>query len=326
LHSEQVLMTDNIFASLDEFHARLEPVGLELRVAPASDEAALAELATSARALIVVYAKVTERIISAASQAGCRVISRCGIGYDNIDIGAATRHRIQVTNVPDYCIGEVADHTVALLLAFARNIVPNAQVIRNGGWDMPEGVIHRLQGRRLALIGVGRIGREVARRAIALGLDVTAYDPYVREWDLDGVGRSATLQEALEDANFISLHAPLTHENQHLIREETIALMKGQPVLINTARGGLIDLVAVTAAVMSGALSGVALDVFEAEPLPPNHPLRAHPRALLTPHMAYLSEEAEVELKSRAADEVVRAMLGHPPRCPVNRVEPSQVG
>jgi D-3-phosphoglycerate dehydrogenase / 2-oxoglutarate reductase len=326
LHPAHVLMTDNIFASLDEFHATLKPVGLELRVAPTSDEAALSELAHSARALIVVYAKVTERVIASASQAGCRVISRCGIGYDNIDIGAATRHHIQVTNVPDYCIGEVADHTVALLLAFARNIVPSALVTRDGGWNMSKGAIHRIQGRRLALIGVGRIGREVAKRAMAMGLHVTGYDPYVREWDLEGVERSATLQEALQDADFISLHAPLTQENQHLIREETLALMKRQPVLINTARGGLIDLAAVTEAVMSGELSGVALDVFETEPLPANHPLRGHPRALLTPHMAYLSEEAEVELKSRAADEVVRAVLGHPPRCPVNRLERNQVG
>ncbi len=320
----RVLMTDNIFESLDEFQSSFEPLGLQLQVAPSSGEATLTKLAPDAIALIVVYAKITERVVAAASS--CRVISRCGIGYDNIDVDAASRHRIQVTYVPDYCIGEVADHTLALLVTFARSIAPAVLVTRSGGWQVAKGGIHRIQGRRLALIGLGRIGREVAKRALALGLNVTAFDPYAEAWDLAGVERSATLEEALGNADFISLHAPLTAENHHLIRRETLALMKRQPVLINTARGGLIDLAAVTEAVMTGELSGVALDVFETEPLDPEHPLRSHPAAVLTPHMAYFSQEAEVELKSRAADEVVRAVLGKSPRCPVNRLESHQVG
>jgi D-3-phosphoglycerate dehydrogenase len=322
----RVLMTDNIFASLDEFHAELRPLGLELEMAPSSDEATLAQLAQSAQALIVVYAKITEGVIAAAASANCRVISRCGIGYDNIDIEAATRHGVQVTYVPDYCLDEVADQTIGMLLAFARGLVPAALATRAGEWKAPREGIHRLNGRRLALIGVGRIGRRVAARALPLGLTVTAFDPYIRDWDVDNVARAATLAEALEDADFVSLHAPLTPENQHLIREDTLVLMKRKPVLINTARGGLVDLEAVTAALERGDLAGVALDVFEVEPLRADHVLRAHPRALITPHVAYYSVESEVELKRRAAEEVTRAMRGEPPRCPVNRPEARQVG
>lgn len=317
----RVLMTDNIFASLDEFHAAFRPLGLELQIAPASDEVTLADMVRSAVALVVVYAQITEPVIASAALSGCRVISRCGIGYDNIDIAAANRHRVQVTYVPDYCLDEVADHTIALLLAFARGLLPAVLATRGGDWEAPLEGVHRISGRRLALLGIGRIGRRVAARALALGMEVIAYDPYVRDWDADDVDRASTLAEALEDADFVSLHAPLTKQNHHLVGKETLGLMKHKPVLINTARGGLVDLEAVTAALQLGDLAGVALDVFETEPLPFDHVLRRHPRALITPHMAYYSVESEIELKRRAAEEVARAMRGESPRCPVNRLE-----
>jgi D-3-phosphoglycerate dehydrogenase len=317
----RVVLTDNIFGSLGEFQSQLSPHGLSLETAAAGDEATLAAEARSAVALIVVYAKITEPVIAAAAEGGCKVISRCGIGYDNIDVDAATRHGLQVTYVPDYCLDEVADHTMALMLAFARGVVPAALETRAGGWSSPELEVHNLQGRRLTLIGVGRIGRRVASRALAFGLHVCAYDPYVQQWDVAGVERSSTLAEALAEADFVSLHSPMTPENHHLVGDQTLALMKRAPVLVNTARGGLVDLEAVTRALDDGRLSGVALDVTEVEPLEKAHPLRSHPRALITPHMAYYSVESAAELKRRAAEEVVRAVRGEPPRCPVNRLE-----
>jgi len=187
-------------------------------------------------------------------------------------------------------------------------------------------VVHNLHGRQLALIGVGRIGGRVPSRALAFGLRVSAYDPYVEEWDSAGVERSSTLAQALAEADFVSLHAPMTRENRHLVDDQTLALMKRAPVLINTARGGLVDLEAVTRALNDGRLGGVALDVTEVEPLEKEHPLRSHPRALITPHMAYYSVESESELKRRAAEEVVRAVRGEPPRCPVNRLEANARG
>jgi len=314
-------MSDNIFASLEEFQSAFAGAGLELEVSPAADEATLEERVRGAAALLVVYAKITEPVIRAAAATGCRVISRCGIGFDNIDIEAATRAGLQVTYVPDYCLDEVADHTLALLLTIARSIVPAAAAVRSGDWSTPRDRIHQLAGRRLALLGVGRIGRRVATRAQAFGLEVSAYDPYLAEWDLVGVERAGSVEELLRDADYISLHAPLTAANRHLIQASTIDLMKRAPVLINTSRGGLVDLGAVTAALDDGRLSGAALDVTEVEPLPADHPLRRHSRALITPHMAYYSVESESELKRRGADEVLRALRGEPPRCPVNRLE-----
>lgn len=314
------MLTDSIFDSLEEFHAQLRPLGLALDVAPSDDEATLAAEARTAEGLIVVYARITDPVIAAAAAGGCRVIARCGIGYDNIDVEAATRHGVQVTYVPDYCLDEVADHTLALLLALARGVLPAVLETRAGGWSAPRAGVHRLRGRRLALLGVGRIGKRVAARALAFGLRVSAYDPYVQRWDLEGVERASTLGDAVREADFVSLHAPLTPENRHLIDDEALSLMKRAPVLVNTARGGLVDLDAVTRAVMEGRLAGLALDVAEVEPLEEAHPLRRHPRALITPHMAFFSAESEAELKRRAAEEVVRAVRGEPPRCPVNSV------
>lgn len=324
--TNRVLMTDNIFASLDEFESAFAEAGLELDVSPSAEEAALIDRVRGAVAILVVYAKITSAVVEAAAASGCRVISRCGIGFDNIDIEAANRARLQVTYVPDYCLDEVADHTFALLLAFARSLVPAAVAVRSGEWSTPRTGIHQLAGRRLALLGVGRIGRRVASRAQAFGLSVSAYDPYVAEWDFPGVQRVDSVEELLGEADYVSLHAPMTAANHHLIGPATIALMKRSPVLVNTARGGLVDLDAVTAALEAGRLSGVALDVTEVEPLPPGHRLRTHPLALITPHMAYYSIESESELKRRAADEVVRAVRGAPPRSPVNRLDPPAAG
>jgi D-3-phosphoglycerate dehydrogenase len=326
MSGERVLLTDNIFDSLAEFERELSPLGLKVEAAAANDEATLSAEARSAVALVVVYAKITEPVIAAAAGAGCKVISRCGIGYDNIDVAAATRHGVQVTYVPDYCLDEVADHTLALLLAFARGLLPAVLETRGGGWSAPRAGINRLQGRRLALLGVGRIGSRVAARALAFGLRVCAYDPYVERWELEGVERAATLAEAVDEADFVSLHAPLTPENRHLLGEDAVAHMNRAPVVINTARGGLVDLEAITRALIEGRLSGVALDVAEVEPLDPDHPLRRHPGALITPHMAFYSKESEAELKRRAAEEVVRAIEGRPPRCPVNRLEARALG
>jgi phosphoglycerate dehydrogenase-like enzyme len=223
-----------------------------------------------------------------------------------------------VTNVPDYCLDEVADHALSLLLAVARGIAFMDREVRDGLWQVPKSGIHRLSGRRLALLGVGRIGRRVAERARAFGLQVTGYDPYLGGWDLPGVRRAETLEEALGEADFVSLHAPLTDENRHLIGERTIAMMRRSPAIINTARGPLVDLVAATAALEDGRLSALALDVTEPEPLPVDHPLRRHPRALITPHASFYSAEAQEDLQRRAAEEVVRSLLGQPPRCPIN--------
>ena len=316
--SGTVLVTDHVFGGVGIERAALGEIGVELREAPASDEETLASLAGEADAMLVCYASVGERVIEAAARGGCRVISRYGVGVDNVDVDAASRAGILVTYVPDYCLDEVADHTLTLLLAASRNLMQAVLDVRAGGWTIPRGDVHRLQGRRLTLIGVGRIGRRVAERALAFGYEVVAYDPYVDDLGMPGVARAETVEEAVADADAISLHAPLTDDNRHLIGARTIGFMRHSPVVVNTSRGGLIDLDAATRALADGRLAALALDVTEVEPLPADHPLRTHPRALITPHMSFYSVEAQDELQRRAVDEVVRALRGAPPRCPVN--------
>jgi D-3-phosphoglycerate dehydrogenase len=313
----RVVVTDHVFADLEIERSLLEPFDVELVVAPATDEATLSALAREADALLVCYAPVPRGVIEAAAAGRLRVIARYGIGYDNVDVEAASEHGILVTYVPDYCLDEVADHTFALLLALGRGVVSAAESVRAGGWSVPREGIHSLRGAQLTLVGLGRIGAKVAERALPFGLRVVARDPYVTA-PPPGVELAPSLAEALAEADFVSLHVPMSPENRHLVDDASIAQMKRAPVLVNTSRGGLVDLDAATRALLEGRLSGVALDVTEPEPLPEGHPLRTHPRAVVTPHMGFYSAEAQAELQRRAADEVVRAFRGDEPRSPVN--------
>jgi D-3-phosphoglycerate dehydrogenase len=314
----RVVVTDHVFANLEIERAMLAPLGVEIVEATATDADTLADLARGADALLVCYAPVPRAVVEAAAEGGVRVIARYGIGYDNVDVEAATEHGIVVTNVPDYCLDEVADHTLALLLASARGIVRGATLVRAGDWKVPHEGIHSLRGRQLALVGLGRIGVRVAERALAFGLRVVAYDPFVTEAPSAAVTLAPSLEAAVADADFVSLHLPMSAQNRHIIGEASIAAMTKAPVVINTSRGGLVDLDAVVAALESGKLSGVALDVTDPEPLPAGHPLRTHPSAIVTPHMAFHSIEAQDELQRRAAEEVVLALRGEPARSPVN--------
>src|SRR5215203_861894 len=257
----RVLITDHVFPGLSIEHEVLDPIGADIVVAAASDEDSLVEQVSEVDAVLVCFAPLTERVVDAAAAGGCRVIARYGIGYDNVAVDAASRHGIVVTNVPDYCLDEVADHTMALLLASARGIVQAARAVGADLWTIEHAGIHRIAGRRLALVGLGGIGRRVAARAQVFGLQVVAFDPFVGEWNVPGVARAASLEEAIADAHFVSLHAPATAENHHLIGPATLAQMRAAPVLINTARGALVDLDAVVTALDDGTLSGVALDV-----------------------------------------------------------------
>jgi D-3-phosphoglycerate dehydrogenase / 2-oxoglutarate reductase len=315
--SRTVLVTDHVFANLDIERSVLEPIGYELTLADDTHETALTDAARDASAILVCYAKVTEPVIAAAADAGCRVISRYGIGYDNIDVEAATRRGIVVTYVPDYCLDEVADHAMALVLGLVRGVIDADRAVRRGEWAVPQGTIHRVRGRRFAVIGAGGIGRRVIERASAFGFDVIAFDPYIDDWEI-GADRADSLGEAVREADVVSLHVPMTDENRHMIDREAIEGMERAPIIVNTARGPLVDLDAAAEALDRGRLGGVALDVTEVEPPPADHPLRRHPRAVLTPHMGFYSVEAQAELQRRAAEEVARALAGEPPDRPVN--------
>jgi phosphoglycerate dehydrogenase-like enzyme len=258
---------------------------------------------------------------SFARASRCRCVVRAGVGYNNVDLPAASRRGVIVCNVPDYGTEEVADHSIMFLLALTRRLVPCHEAIRGGTWhyQSADGT-PRLRGKTLGLIGCGRIGTATAVRAKALGLDVLFYDPYLRQ-GMDkalGIRRAHTLDELLEQSHFISLHCYLDDATHHIINARTIARMRDGVVLVNTARGPCIDEPALLEGLDSGRIAGAGLDVVEVEPLR-NEALRNHPRVLLTPHSAFYSVEGFIELRTKTAEEVRRVLLGHPPRNPVNR-------
>jgi phosphoglycerate dehydrogenase-like enzyme len=243
-----------------------------------------------------------------------------------VDLPAASRHGVIVCNVPDYGTEEVADHAIMFLLALTRRLLPCHQDIRAGTWHYQSALgTPRLRGKTLGLIGCGRIGTATALRARALGLDVVFFDPYLRQ-GMDkalGIRRAHELDELLEQSHFISLHCYLDESTRHIINAQTIARMRPGVIVINTARGPCIDETALLAALESGQVAAAGLDVVEHEPLD-NEPLRRHPNVLLTPHSAFYSVEGFVELRTKAAEEVRRVLLGQPPRNPVNIGPPSE--
>jgi D-3-phosphoglycerate dehydrogenase / 2-oxoglutarate reductase len=223
----RVIVTDHVFESLDATREVLEPMGVEVVLAAQPDEDALVELCSEGvDGLLVCFAQVGGRVVQAAADAGCRIIARYGIGYDNVAVDTATANGIVVTRVPDYCLDEVADHALALMLSAARGVSAGQREVRDGGWTMPREVF-RLRGRRLALIGVGQIGSRLAQRALVIGLEVVGFDPYLESWPA-GVARADSLDEALAEADIVSLHVPLTDENRGLIGERAISAMHQQ--------------------------------------------------------------------------------------------------
>ncbi|MBC7109102.1 MAG: C-terminal binding protein [Methanomassiliicoccales archaeon] len=276
-------------------------------------------LAKDADALISQYAPITQAVIQSLQR--CKAIGRYGIGVDNIDVQAATARGIAVINVPSYCEEEVSDHALAMLLAWARRIVHYAEETRQGVWDWKTGrPIHRLKGQVLGLLGFGKIARLVARKAKVLGLVVIAHDPYVPDkvFADEGVKR-VDLEDLLTQSDFLSIHVPLTDSTRHLINAETLAKMKPSACLINTSRGGVVDEFALVQALKEGRLAGACLDVTEPEPPSLDNPLLKMPQVLISPHVAWYSEESQVELRTKIARDIGRALNGLLPEGLVNR-------
>ncbi|MGH9358467.1 MAG: C-terminal binding protein [Terriglobia bacterium] len=312
-----VALSDSPFPSLEPMRAVLSTIGAELRLAEASNPEAILQVARSADALLVTYAKITSGMIRQMKR--CRIISRVGIGTDNIDIAAATEAGIVVTKVPDYCIDEVSDHTLAMLLALARKIpLANSQV-HAGRWDLSAlAPLHRLRGAVLGLVGFGRIPQLVAPKAKAFGLKVVVYDPFVAPGTLaQAEVEGLAFGELLKTSDYISIHSPLTPETEGLFGAAAFRQMKPGAYLINTARGAIVDEMALANALDAGQLAGAAIDVLSQEP-PSSSPLMGRNNVILTPHMSFYSVESLVELQTKAAEEVVRVITSQPLRNPVN--------
>lgn len=258
-----------------------------------------------------------------AELAHCRVVSRVGTGLDAIDIPAATARGIWVTNVPDYSVDEVSTHAITLLLAQARRLARMLEATRRGEWDARLArPFPRLKGQRLGLLGFGRIAQATAPKGRGLGLEVAAHDPYVPPQVMAAAGVRAVEAATLwRDSDFISLHTPLTDGTRRIVNAETLSQMKPSAFLINTARGALVDEEALLHAVRTGQIAGAALDVLTVEPPPPDHPLLQDERILVTPHYGWYSEAANVDVRVRGAEEVVRVLRGERPRCPANEIQ-----
>jgi D-3-phosphoglycerate dehydrogenase / 2-oxoglutarate reductase len=312
-----IAVTDSPFPSLAPAKAALARVDPELRMAKSTSADDILAIARDADAVLVTYAKLPGDLLRQLTR--CKAIGRFGLGVDNIDIPAAAELGIAVTYVPDYCMHEVSDHAMALLLALARKIPLSNKLVQAGRWEMPAVVpIHRLAGRVLGLVGFGNIPRALAPKAKAFGLRVVTHDPYAPPQALVAAGvEGVSFDRLLEISDFVSIHAPLMPATRGLFNAEVFGKMKTGALLINTARGPLVDEDALVSALDSGRLGGAALDVVAVEPLPKDSKLIGRDNVILTPHTAFYSVEALNELQTKCAADVARVLSGEKPVYPV---------
>ncbi|MFW5827268.1 MAG: C-terminal binding protein [Alkalispirochaeta sp.] len=283
-----------------------------------SDDQILEELRDTS-AIVLIGHPVTAPMIDTARQ--CKLIMTLSVGFDVVDVDAATARGIPVSNCPLYCSEEVAQHAITLALSVGRKIHELIPHTRAGGWDYKQArPIHTFRNRRYGVIGLGRIGRHSARLAQGLGMSVVAYDPYVDDdiFETLGVERSYELSPMLQSVDYLTVHSPLTDETYHMIDATTLALMQPHAVVINTARGAIIDIPALEEALQSGAIGGAGIDVLEVEPPVGTEPILSLPNAIVTPHIAWYSEESHHQNMVLGMDELVRVLTGLRPRYVVN--------
>jgi D-3-phosphoglycerate dehydrogenase / 2-oxoglutarate reductase len=287
--------------------------GVELRAQRCQSEEETIALARDADAVLNGMVPLTRRVLERLPRTV--VIARYGVGVDNVDLEAATDAGIAVVYVPDYCVEEVSNHALALLLGWARQITRCDALLRSGKWGWEYAAqMQSVHQQRLGIVGAGRIGLALARKALALSMEVAAYDPQVPAAALEAQGvRALPLDALLAQSDYVSVHTPLLAGTRHLIGAAQLARMKPTAFLINTARGAVVDEKALIEALRAGRIAGAGLDVFEAEPLPDDSPLRTLPNTILTPHMGAQSPLATERLRRQVGEEVLRALRGELP-------------
>ena len=321
--SYRVLITDYVWPNLDVEQDVLAEAGAEVVAAATGEEEELRSLAPGMDAIITCFKRVSADTIAAATD--CLIVSRYGVGLDNIDVETATSLGILVTNVPDYCVDEVSDHAMALLLCAARRVMIYDRSVRAGAWDSAVGMpLPRVRGLTLGIIGYGRIGRAVAGKARAFGLRLLVHDPLVEPEVIEEDGATpVSLEDLLRESDFVTVHAPLVPATRNLLDEEAFRVMRPTAWLVNTARGGIVDTTALAQALREGQLAGAALDVLPDEPPDTEEALRSLPNVILTPHISFYSEGSLEELRFRASRHVVQVLRGE---IPTNLVNPSVLG
>jgi D-3-phosphoglycerate dehydrogenase / 2-oxoglutarate reductase len=318
IESKVVLVTDYAWPNLDREREILGTIGARLLIAQSGSKEELVDLAPAADAILCNWKAVSGDVLRAANQ--CITVVRYGIGLDNIDVAVATSLGIVVTNVPAYCVDDVADHTMALLLACNRKVCWFDRDIKAGRYDLKaQAPLHRLRGHTLGLVGFGRIGRAVAHRAAAFGLHVIALQPrnahrLIRHDTIEFV----SFEQLTERSDYLSIHVPATPETINLFNASVFARMKHGAVLINTSRGSLIHPGDLWQALEAGSVAAAGIDVWQNEPLHFSDPLANHPRVIATPHGAFYSNESVLELQNTAASQVAAILTGHRPQNIVN--------
>jgi D-3-phosphoglycerate dehydrogenase len=314
----KVVVTDAGYASYDLERGVIESIGGALEVRQCVTEEDVIDLAKDADGVIVRLQPMTSRVMDGLPR--CRVIARYGTGVDNVEVAAATLRGIVVANVVNFGVHEVAEHAIALLFSCVRKTVFHDKRIRAGEWDIGQrDPIHRLQGKTLGLVGIGAIGRAVVTKLAGFELRVLAYDPYASPEMAATLGiELVDLDTLLAQADFVSVHAPLTSETRHLIGREALAKMKPPAILVNTSRGGLVDTQALYEALKDGRINSAGLDVHEAEPPPSDYSIYQLDNVVISDHAAWYSEESIGTLQRSAAEAVAAVLTGGWPVSVVN--------
>ncbi|ANU11022.1 hydroxyacid dehydrogenase [Planococcus antarcticus DSM 14505] len=315
----KVVVTDYEYSTFAPERVVFDKLGIELTFEQCNTEDDVIATCKDADALINQYAPITGKVIEQLDN--CKVISRYGVGFNTIDVDAATAKGIIVANVTDYCLDEVSNHTMALLLSFARKVTLLNNSVKNGVWDFKVAVpIYRLQGKTLGLIGFGNIPQTVAKKAKAFDLNVIAYDPFVApEVAAARNVELVTLEKLCQHSDYLSIHVPLNEQTEGMISRKEFAMMKKEAFIINTARGPIIDERALISSLQAGEIAGAGLDVLETEPIVADNPLLAMDNVILNPHSAFYSVEAETELKRKTAENVADVLSGYYPTYLVNK-------
>ena len=311
----KVVITDSYHPTLENESEVLKEIGVEPELVQSKNEDELIAATRDADGIMVQHAQITRNIIEHLEK--CRIIARYGVGFDNVDLAAATDHGIMVSNVPDYCIDEVSSHAIALLMACSRKLFALDASTRAGSWNYYAAEpVYRLSDQTLGIVGLGRIGSAAASKGIGLGMKVKAYDPYVSETELDV--EFADFETLLQTSDFISIHCPLTEETRHMFGQEEFAKMKNSAFLVNTARGPIVEKEALYHALKMGEIAGAGIDVIEQEPPSKDDPLLELDNLVITPHTAWYSENSQKLLQQETARAVVAVLKGGKPRSLVN--------
>jgi D-3-phosphoglycerate dehydrogenase len=309
---KKVAVTDYSFDTLDVEEAILQPLGVSLVGQKSKSADEVAALVADADFVITQFAPVNAAVIGAMTKA--KVIVRYGIGVDNVDLEAAKAKNIPVCNVPDYCIDEVADHTLAFILGLTRGVVANSNGVKGGKWGLAVTIpnMRKLADMTVGVIGFGRIGREVVKRLVAFKAKVLVFDPIAAPADIQKLGATAakSIPELIAASDLVSPHCPSTAQTRKLLNRESIASMKPGSFIVNVGRGDLVDSAALVDALQSGHLAGAALDVYDPEPIPADSPVLKMPNVIVASHVASVSTRAVRALREGVAQTVAKAIRG----------------